>query len=124
MTDLPPTPAAPPPNKFPPPPPFAVLQAAVAIESLTDPQIRGELSLPHLVAELNDLFEAADSGPVASLLAVHAQTLNAVFNRLLASPDRNFNQTLQIGMALRAQRQCLDTLHALQAVEKHKAGGA
>ena len=100
------------------PTPLPVLRPARTIQALSDKTDPPDL--PALVEQLNGVFASADSQPIASTMAVHAHVLDTVFNHLLTHPNGYESRSLQTALALRSQRQCLDTLEILSQLATQK----
>lgn len=99
-----------------------VIRAARTIQALTLPPFVGKayenVAVPELLAMLQSVFDANDARPLTSMLTVHAHVLDSVFNHLLTSPSGYESRSLQFALALRAQKQCMDTLATLHELTR------
>lgn len=107
------------------------LTTTLAMNSLHQCQrpFTGALTADDMLLELHNALVHDTDGQ--TMLFTHAQTLNALFHRLIARavdcPDPQGNPTLYVSdrmtvLALTAQKQCLQTLAglaALRALEKN-----
>lgn len=101
-----------------------VNHAAHSLKALTIPAMP-DFTLKQAVRELADSMHVESIHPLANttrtLLIAQARVLDSLFNRLvIVAQDRPYVDNDRVDLALRAQRQCCQTITALEAVKRNR----